>query len=366
MEENLELYESILIDGKKYTVEEKINFIENYQRMLFKNKDVDESKKKYWWQKYKILDEEGIAYWLDIKRNSDNKYKYFLHEDYGGSIEINDIINNDGFVLYEKGIALCHNFYNYFGELYRGKYDPPRFLNSYYYYTTYLSSDNKKFVTDQIWVKGEKKITIGTVLDNSRIVFENKIDKEKLAKAKKKSFLMWFIIIAILLGGMVYNLKPAVLSEIKKQKVYNSAYSSINSYIVNNTNKYTYVASVTNENRELDSIADVYKASTPDIDFVIKDIIDNSFVSIIEVNDLDISNNDDGLGLETNNGEYAYIYLEKDVVHIQISDVSYGLRLGSTYHFEHISDFIKAANSINNEQSPYYEYLLSVRKEKFN
>lgn len=321
----------LYIDNEKYTVFNMIEYKED----------------TWIWQEYEIVNEGNKHRWLSVEVGENNQTEYYIYDGYTGMVNINEIefqANNQVYELYEKGKAVVKD---YFGNADVDKYEICEYFD-------YMSKDKKTIISVEKW-DGETEKSIGYYLENSRLRITDEIDKSKISRSSEKSnFVINMIAIIFCVIPILAGIIPAVISS--------NASQSISKYLNNESTKYTYVTSVTNNTKN--KKAKVYKSSFSDIDSTVKDIIDGVPTGITNTIDTDPDTEEDGIGLQTKK-EYAYVYLEDDEVYVQVSSKSYMNNSGSMYHSRHYKNYYNSYSSTR-ESSTYSDYAYSARQNSIN
>lgn len=334
--EKLKRGQFVTINGQKYVVDNMIEFKEG----------------AWVWQEYEVKkcsnDNNYQQYWLTIELDENNQNQYFLYTTYGKSIYYNNtqfVDNGKKYELFESGTATVKS---YFGPT---DVDPHEKCKYY----DYISEDKDEILSAEVWSDGTE-YTKGKRIKDYEIQIEEEIDDEYLKKNKVISsriilFIGLFVFILLFLPFIVVLLKDMFVNK------------SIDNYLSDNTSKYTYVTSVTNNSNN--KKAKVYRANTVTLDETIKDIIDGVPEGITEVIDDDASTETDGYALETEN-EYAYIYMNEDEkIYIQVSDKEYVNDSGTTYHSSHNTHYHRSYRR-RLRSSLYYNYASSARQSSIN
>lgn len=330
---NLRKGQVLYIENKKYTV---VNMVEY--------------KEDTWiWQEYEIIGDDYTYKWLTIEENENKQIEYYIYNTYSFNININEIeqiIGNKKYELYEKGRSVVNN---YFGDADVDKYESCEYFD-------YISEDKKTILSVEKWVDETEK-SIGSKLENEKIQITEEIVKNSGQASKfgnnnqKQRKIKIFSIILMLIIFI-----PLILG------IFNNFNNSIGKYLEKETTKYTYVTSITNNvnNKK----AKVYKSSFTSIDATVKDIIDETAEKITDTIDSNPNTEEDGIGLQTNK-EFAYIYKEKSDIYVQVSNKEYVNNSGTTYHSSHYHHYYSTFSSTRSS-STYSNYAYSARQKSIN
>lgn len=336
--EKLQRGQVVMINSEKYIVDNMIEFKEG----------------AWIWQEYEVKKQSNNKYanyqqyWLTIELDENNQKQYFLYTTYGRRIfytntQFKD--NGKNYELYESGTATVNSHF--------GPTDVDFHEKCQYY--DYISEDKEEILSVEIWSDGTE-YTKGKKIKDYQIQIVDEIDNEYLKNNKKLSgrSIGFISILGIILFFLPFI--SAIIPRIFVNK-------SIDKYLSENTSKYTYVTSVTNNSNN--KKAKVYRANTKTLDETIKDIIDGVPEGITEVIDDDSTTEQDGYALETEN-EYAYIYMHQDEkIYIQVSEKEFVNSSGTTYHSSHNTHYHRSY-SRRSRSSLYYNYASSARQSSIN
>lgn len=327
----LRMGQIIYINNEKYSVINMIKFNEA----------------NWIWYEYEIISETNIHKWLSVEENENKQIEFWLYDVYYGNIDVNEIqfiSNNNEYELYESGIASVVGYY--------GNADVD--MDEKCKYFDYISKDKKSIISVEKW-EDETEKSIGNILDRSNIIFTEEIYMPYINNISKdkSNMLSWFksvsvIFVVFLIGSLGSLVDLNVFSK-----------KTIDKYLKQETQKYIYVTSVTNNANN--KKARVYESSLSSIDVTVKDIIDGVPNSITTVKESD--SDDDGIGLCTKN-EYAYVYEEDENIYVQVSNKKYLDNSGSTYHSKHYNGYYRTYNSFSS--SRYSNYVYSARQQSIN
>lgn len=299
----------------------------------------------------KFVEKAGDHKWLCVEKDEYGKTKYSIYKTYYGNINIHEIyLNIDGieYELYEKGIATVKN---YFGNADVDIYENCEYID-------YISKDQKNIISIEKW-EDEVEKSQGEYIDSSRITITNQQDIEKVQKEKTKkitSKILVFIICAIVFFPVVHSLFSGLF-------VNKSIGKYLEKQAKTSSPKYSYVTSITNNTNN--KKAKVYKSTLKTIDLVVKDIIDGVPEGITDTVDYDPNTQEDGIGLRTKK-EFAYIYKEKGIIYVQISEKEYVSNTsGTTYHSNHYTHYYRTYSSTR-ESTVYSNYSYSARQNSLN
>lgn len=331
--ENLKKWQIVYIDNIKYVV---VNMIEY--------------KEDTWiWQEYEIQNESNQSKWLCVEKDEYGRNEYSIYTPYYGNINENEMfLNVDGreYELYEKGVAIVKN---YFGNADVDMYEKCRYID-------YITKDQTYIISVENWGTEIEK-SKGEYIDNSRIRIANEIDSKRLEEKKnaRSCKLISLVICGIFFIPMIFSVLFPMISGLFVNK-------SIQKYIEKQSS-YTYVTSITNNvnNKK----AKVYKSPYTSIDQTVKNIIDGVPEGITDTIDAVANTDEDGIGLYTSK-EFAYIYLENEVVYVQVSEKEYANNSSaSTYHTRHHSYYHRTYSSTR-KSTTYTSYSNSARQQSIN
>lgn len=331
---NLKKGQVIYVDGVKYTVSNMIEYKED----------------TWIWQEYEIKDEIYTYKWLTTEQNENNQTEYYIYEIYNGAIDTNEIelqIKDQKYELYEKGRAIVNNYF--------GNADVDRYESCEYF--DYISQDKKNIVSVEKW-EDELEKSIGSKIDNEKIQIVEEIVKDNVKEFKQENkskitkipYIMSLVALIFIVVSIIVGM------------INTSTNNSIEKYLENQTTKYTYVTSITNNvnNKK----AKVYKSSFSSIDLTVKDIIDGVQGEITNTIDSDPNTEKDGIGIQTKK-EFAYIYIEQSKIYVQVSSKEYVSNSGTTYHSHHYHYYSNAFTSTRKSDT-YTNYAYSARQKSVN
>lgn len=321
----------IYINSQKYTIKNKIEFKED----------------TWIWQEYEIISQNHEVKWLIVEEGENKELEYSIYGKYQGPINVSDIefmLGDKVYQLYEKGKAFVND---YFGNVDVDKYETCE-------YYEYMTNDETDIISVEIW-EDEIEYSRGYYLENEEIKITEEIEKveepikemqNKKARIKSKLFIFFtfaFFLVVSMVSGFFEN-------------------QSIEKYLKNATEKYTYVTSITsNQNNKK---AKVYESTYSSIDLTVRDLIDGVPKAITETIDSNPNTDEDGIGLQTKK-EYAYIYQENGKIYIQVSDKEYVTSSGTTYHRSHYHHYYNTFGSTR-RSTVYSNYAASARQKSIN
>lgn len=309
-----------------------------------------EFKEKSWvWQEYEIVNQKSRKHtWLSIEEDKEDKStEYYIYEDYNYYIDENKnqfVRNNKTYKLYENGTTYVKGYY--------GNADVD--LGERCNYKDYICDDDKTIISVENW-SGEREVTIGYKLESVDVRIMEEYEKQTgpIRDSNNKLSSAFKCIGTCIIGFIVMLIICIPLSSSK---------NSMRTYLKKNTSKYEYVTSITNN--ENNKKAQVYLSKYGTIDETVKDIINGVPEGITKTKDLGESSNNDGIGLETSK-EYAYIYMEKSKVYVQVSEKKYVENSGTTYHTSHNYRYYRTYTT-SRENSNYKSYAASARQNSIN
>lgn len=321
------------------------------------------------WQEYKLINESTNAtLWLSIEE-IEGSTKYSIYHNYIGSRinqDINIVVENEKYSLYEKGTAFVKNYYGNVDVDVRERVD----------FVEYISESNKSLFSIEYW-DGEIEQTIGKYVDRPDIIITNEVNqsatKSRIGSSidnKKANRIFVAMFSVILLAFMIIPIMSQIIVSNK----------SVGKYL-KNSSSYTYVTSVTNNSNN--KKADVYKSKKATIDETVKDIIKGVPEKINQVSQTtnttitnstnktntstnSISNkseasNNDGIGLITNS-EYAYVYKGDDNnIYVQVSNKDYVNNSSTVYNSRSHVHYYRTYSTPSSSSS-YDSYLSSARQ----
>lgn len=268
-----------MIEGVKYEVAGKIEF---------KN-----LKDNCMWEEFRLIQKrDGREYWLSY----DNLYKeYSLTRMVRSS-------NTSGYKLVDSGN----------GKVTRVEGIIDAEVGDTFEFEEYEDNSEENIISIERW-GDEEEVSEGYYLDRDEIRVTTEDEKEKRNFDKKKILgVIGAIIVAILLIKFFTRDKTPTIAE----------------YLKENTTNYTYVTSITGENK---TKADVYKSNFADINNVVMNIIEG-----INGETEDVSTNQEDFSTTIlTEKEYCFVYKEdggRDIL-VQISDRKYAYTSNKTpYH----------------------------------
>lgn len=321
----------------------QIVYINNEKNVVI---NMIEFKEDTWiWQEYEIINTQTNKHtWLSIEPNEQNQLEYYLYKQCNKLINDNDIefwADNRKYKLYESGSAIVEN---YFGNADVDRYEQCKFFD-------YICDEDNSIISVEVW-EDEREQSIGYKIPESSINISEEVDETISTRKRNVGGIITGVCVSFL---VLISIIIMISFEISGNK-------SMRKYIEENSSKYSYVTSITNNQNN--KKAKVYKSKYSTIDETVKDIIDGAPAGITKTIDLDETTQEDGIGLETKK-EYAYIYEEGGDVYVQISEKKYVNNSGTTYHSSHKGYYHRTYNS-NRESEIYSNYANSARQNSVN
>lgn len=327
MSKKLKRGQVVYIDNERYVVINMIEFCED----------------TWIWQEYEVVGPKKQHRWLTIEKDDNNNDEYWIYDMFRGSIRENGLeitVDNVKYKLYEKGTAMVKG---YFGNADVDMHEKCDFID-------YISEDEKRIISIEKW-ETEKEKSKGEFVDTSRIRITDEIDNSvSTVNVNKKSIV---ISLLFMIGLPIALIVVGVIADMRSNSMIN---------YIENSSKYTYVTSVTNNSNN--KKAKVYKSSLATLDATVKDIIDGVPEGITSTIDEDSTTEEDGIGLHTSN-EFAYVYKENGEIYVQVSEKEYVSRSGTMYHSSH-GRYYHSTYSSNNKSSIYSSYSASARQNSIN
>ncbi|MCI8760995.1 MAG: DUF4178 domain-containing protein [Clostridia bacterium] len=323
----------ILVNGEKYIIKNMIEFKED----------------AWIWQEYEVVNQNHVVKWLIVEEDENKELEYSIYERYQGRINISNLefmLGDKVYQLYEKGRAIVND---YFGSVDVDKYETCE-------YYEYMTKDETELISVEVW-EDEIEYSRGYYIENKDIRITEEIEKFQDPMKEMKYKNVGVRAILVIFWGLIFFL---VIKTILGLGVFSK--QSIEQYLKNETGKYTYITSITNNTNQ--KKAKVYESSYSSIDLTVKDIIDGVPEAITQTIDTNPNTDEDGIGLQTNK-EYAYIYQENGKIYIQVSDKEYVTSSGTTYHRRHYHHYYNTFGSTR-KSTTYSNYAASARQKSIN
>ena len=322
------------------------------------------------WQEYKLIDEStNTILWLSIEE-IEGSTKYSIYYIYAGSRvnqEINIVVGNEKYSLYEKGTAIVKSYYGNVDVDVRERVD----------FVEYISESKETLFSIEYW-DGEIEQTMGRYIEPPDIIITNEINqsasKSRIGSSsdnKKANRIIVAVFSVIFFAFMIIPIMSQIIVSNK----------SVGKYL-KNSSSYTYVTSVTNNSNN--KKADVYKSNKSTIDETVKDIIKGvpekinkvsqttnttitnssnktNTISTNSISNKSETSNNDGIGLITNS-EYAYVYKGDDNnIYVQVSNKEYVNNSSTVYHSRSHLHYYRTYSTPSTSSS-YDSYLSSARQ----